>query len=248
MLALKDERGDYYGNQGCNNPGSTIRQPVWLLVEPLMELRIRNATYDDSPFLAWLILSAGRAHVKRGIWEVILDLPEDDCLAFLGHLVVTDPPHLFHHSCYLIAEIETTPVAGLGGYDPRVAGYQALEQALPEVFRKTGMSFSEEMRGGGPPRITRCIPPPLEGAWVVDSVATLPGFRRRGIAGRLLESILKIGQDRDFKQAQINIYIGNIPAQRAYEKQGFRIVDEWRDPFFEKEIGSPGIACLVCDL
>jgi ribosomal protein S18 acetylase RimI-like enzyme len=104
------------------------------------------------------------------------------------------------------------------------------------------------MEPGSPPRITACIPPALEGAWVIDSVATLPDFRRRGIASRLLDSILTVGRRKGFRQAQISIYIGNVPAQRAYEKHGFRLLDEWRDPYFENEIGSPGIARLVCNL
>jgi ribosomal protein S18 acetylase RimI-like enzyme len=217
-------------------------------METKMELRIRQAGRDDAAFLAWLILTAGRAHVNRGIWEVILNLTEDECLGFLKLLAVTDTPHLFHHSCYLIAETEGMPVSGLGGYDPNVLGYDALQQALPEVFRNTGNAPPEGMEPGSPPRITACIPPALEGAWVIDSVATLPDFRRRGIASRLLDSILTVGLSKGFRQAQISIYIGNVPAQRAYEKQGFRLLDEWRDPYFEKEIGSPGIARLVCNL
>ena len=64
-------------------------------------------------FLAWLILTAGRAHVNRGIWEVVLDEPEDRCLAFLELLTVTEIPHLFHYSCYLVAEAAEGPVAGV---------------------------------------------------------------------------------------------------------------------------------------
>ena len=42
--------------------------------------------------------------------------------------------------------------------------------------------------------------------------------------------------------------MANIPAQRACEKHGFTLLDEWPDPYFEKEIGSPGMAGLICDL
>lgn len=213
-----------------------------------MDLRIRNATHDDAPFLARLILTAGRAHVKRGIWEVILNLSERDCLTFLALLAVTDTPHLFHHSCFLVAQVEGRAVSGLGGYDPNVLGYDALQQALPEVFKEFGKISLGEMGPENPPRITGSIPPPLDGTWVIDSVATLPDYRRRGIASRLLDRILEMGRSKGFRQAQINIYIGNVPAQRAYEKHGFRLFDEWRDPYFEREIGSPGMARLVCDL
>jgi ribosomal protein S18 acetylase RimI-like enzyme len=184
-----------------------------------MELRIRKAGPEDAEFLAWLMLTAGRAHVKRGIWEVILNLPEDECLGFLKLLAETNTPHLFHYSCYLIAETEGKAVAGLGGYDPNTLGYPALQQALPEVLRKAGNAPPEEMKSGRVPKITTCIPPALEGAWIVDSVATLTDFRRRGIAEMLLDNVMAMGRKKGFRFAQISIYIGNIPAQRAYKKR-----------------------------
>lgn len=214
----------------------------------VIDIKIRSARADDATFLAWLILTAGRAHVKRGIWEVILNEPEDKCLAFLELLSVTQTPHLFHHSCYLVAEVEGRPVAGLGGYDPSVLGYPALQIALPEVFRKMEMYPPEEMRRSGSPRILECIPASVEGSWVIDSLATVREFRRKGIASRLLEAILEKGRQRGFRHTQVNIYIGNKAAQKAYEKQGFKIVDEKRDPYFEREIGSPGMASMLSDL
>jgi ribosomal protein S18 acetylase RimI-like enzyme len=213
-----------------------------------MKTFIRSARPDDAPFLAWLILTAGRAHGRRGIWEVILGGPEDRCLAFLKELAVTEEPHLFQHTCYRLAEVGGNPAAGLGGYDPETLGYPALQRAVPEVLRKSGLQFKGDRDEPGPPRITRCVPPAVEGAWVVDSVATLPAFRRRGLVSRLLEDILDRGRGQGFRRAQINLYIGNEPALRAYEKHGFRPLDEWRDPYFEAEIGSPGMARLVRDL
>ena len=213
-----------------------------------MDLKIRNAVAADAPFLAWLILTAGRAHVRRGIWEVILNPPEHDCLSFLELLTITNTPHLFHYSCYLVAEDESSTVSGLGGHDPDTLGYPKLIEALPEVFEKLGKAPSEEMTTGESPRITACIPPSVQGAWVIDSVATLPAFRRMGIVDKLLDKVLDMGREKGYRQAQITIYMGNIPALRAYEKHGFRLLDEWPDPYFEKEIGSPGMARLVCDL
>lgn len=210
-----------------------------------MDVVIRSARADDAAFLARVILTAGRAHVTRGIWEVVLGEPEHKCLAFLEGLTVTRVPHLFHHSCYLVAEFEGRPVAALGGYDPAVMGYPALQRALPEAFRKAGFLGRGPITDSPPPRILDCVPDTLEGAWVIDSVATVPEFRRRGIVSRLLEEILKKGLEKGFRLAQVNIYIGNRAAQRVYEEQGFKVLDERRDPYFEREIGSPGMARLV---
>lgn len=213
-----------------------------------MDLRIRNATPDDAGFLAWVMLAAGRAHVERGIWEVILDAPENECLRFLELMTVTSAPHLFHYSCYLVAETGGAPVAGIGGYAPKVLGYNALKKVLPEVYGKWGKPPPDAMMRGRAPRITACVPPSFEGAWVIESAATLPAFRRKGILSGLLQDMLDRGREGGFRQAQLSIYIGNTPAQCAYEKHGFKLVDEWRDPYFEKEIGSPGMARMICDL
>ena len=214
----------------------------------MMDIKIRAARADDADFLSWLILTAGRAHVKKGIWEVILGMPEDQCLYFLKLLSVTKIPHLFHHSCYLLADVDGSPVAGLGGYDPATTGNPALWKALPEVFQEVRGSSPDATMNGSQPRILNCIPELAKGAWVVDSVAAVHEFRRKGIVSKLLKEILLTGKQRGFKRAQINIYIGNVAAQRLYEKHDFKILDEIRDPYFEAQIGSPGMSRMLLDL
>lgn len=213
-----------------------------------MNINIRSAQPHDAPFLAWAILTSGRAHVQRGIWEVILSGTEKECLAFLKKLVVTKTPHQFHYSRFLIAEVDGRPVAGLGGYDPKSMGYPALRKAINEVVHQVGQSEPDPEAMKRSQKVLVCVPEDVEGAWVVDSVATVPEFRRQGITGELLEKMLEKGRREGFHRAQINIYLGNIPAQRLYEKHGFQIMDEKRHPDFEKEIGCPGMARLLREL
>jgi len=211
-----------------------------------MNFKIRPAQPDDAEFLSWLILTAGHAHVKRGIWDVILGGTEEECMRFLEILAVTNIPHYFHYSCYLLAEMDGIPVAGLGGYDPSITGNAALWKALPEVFQK--LKMNSPIAGGNPPRILKCIPESLEDTWVIDSVASIPEYRRMGIVSKLLEEVLDKGRSKGFERAQINIYIGNSAAQKLYEKHGFNITDEIRDPYFESEIEAPGMACMIKSL
>ncbi len=204
-----------------------------------MNTEIRPARPEDAEFLAWVILTAGRAHVTRGIWEVILGATEQDSLEFLKLLAVTARRHLFHYSCYLIAEADGRPAAGLGGYDPKIYGYEALYLAMPEIFKKLGHSGPDPETNKRAERVLCCIPEDTEGAWIIDSVATLPQYRRKGLVDRLLAAILEKGRQEGFRRTQISIYIGNLPAQRAYEKHGFKIV---------AEIGSPGMALMLRNL
>jgi ribosomal protein S18 acetylase RimI-like enzyme len=213
-----------------------------------MNIKIRPARSRDASFLAWVILISGRAHVQRGIWEVILGGREQDCLTFLQFLTITQTPHLFHRSCFLVAEVGGRPAAALGGYDPKSLGYPTLRKAIKEVTYKIGFSGPDPEAMKRSQGVLSCIPEDVEGAWVVESVATVPELRRQGITSKLLEKMLERGRSQGFRRAQINIYVGNIPAQRLYEKHGFRIMDEKRHPDFEKEIGSPEMARLLRDL
>jgi RimJ/RimL family protein N-acetyltransferase len=56
--------------------------------------------------------------------------------------------------------------------------------------------------------------------------------------------MFEAGRERGAKTADIGVLIGNDPAQRAYEKCGFAVVDERRDAEFEAVYGSPGARML----
>jgi len=212
-----------------------------------MNLGIRKCTAEDAAFLARSILIAGRAHVSKGIWEIVLGSPEEECLRFLEQVSVTKIPHLFHYTCFFIAEKDANiPVAGLGGYDPKKMGYQALQLALPEVYKTLDLP-QQAFRGANEraAEILACLPKEVENAWVIDSVATLPEYRGRGAAERLLRTVLDEGRRLGHPMAQVNMYIGNQPALRLYQKLGFAIIEETRDTYFEESLGSPGMLSLV---
>jgi len=212
-------------------------------------LHIRDAGPQDASFLAKSILIAGRAHVTRGIWEVILGGSEEETLRFLQVLSIAQIPHLFHYSYYLIAEENASgPVGSLGGYDPNIAGYHALQKAIPEVVRKLNLPAQVSNISKEAKKILACLPKGIEGAWIIDSVATLPEHRRKGVSETLLHTILEKGKRQGYSKAQVNVYIGNEPALKLYRKFGFEIVEEIFDEYFEKSIGSPGMLSLVKDL
>ena len=209
---------------------------------------IRRATREDAGFLAEAIIMAGRAHVKRGIWEVVLGGTEGECLGFLKLLAVTRIPHLFHYSRYMIAEVDGSPAGIAGGYDPETQGQDAMRQALPEVLEGLGRGPGGMQVSESTMNILSCIPEDIEGAWVIDSLAVLPEYRRLGLARRLLEAIVGEGRSGGYKMAQVSMYIGNTPAQKLYEGMGFTVVSEGRCPEFEAEIGSPGMLSLVLEI
>ena len=76
-------------------------------------------------------------------------------------------------------------------------------------------------------------------------MATHPEFRRRGLVHELLTAAMDVGRDRGHVESQIMVLIGNTPAQCAYERAGYRVVDEKRHPEFARAMGCPGIARLT---
>ena len=214
-----------------------------------MEPKIRPAELNDVPFIAWVELQAARSHLPRGFWDIWLQRLEPECLAFLEHLAQTRIRSWYHYSAFIIAELDGRAVAAMCGYaDTKSTGVSTFTAVL-EASRTAGWSDAEfhAMTERTKPVLT-CISDPAPDAWIIENVATLPEFRRRGLVDRLLKEELEIGRGKGHRIGQISVMIGNTPAQRAYEKAGFKVVDEKRHPDFEKSVGEPGMKRLLRDI
>jgi ribosomal protein S18 acetylase RimI-like enzyme len=77
--------------------------------------------------------------------------------------------------------------------------------------------------------------------WAIENVATRVEKQGRGLASALIDRALEIGRGRGLKESQISMFIGNVAARRAYERAGFRVVDERRSAEFERGCGVPGL-------
>ncbi len=82
------------------------------------------------------------------------------------------------------------------------------------------------------------------GSWIIENVATRPECRRQGLIDGLFAEMLGCGRKRGATTAEIAVFIGNDAAQRAYEKAGFAVVAEGRNPEFEAVYKSPGARLL----
>lgn len=194
-----------------------------------------------------MTLAAFRSHLERGFWDFLLDdLDEPGRLRWLETLVTSDQKHWAHLSTFLVAEVGGTPAAALCGYFEAELGGPALGMAIAQTNAKHARS--NELAAAGFERagsIMKVVPEHEPGAWIVENVATLPAFRRRGLVDRLIAEILQAGRQRRAPRAEIGVFIGNDPAQRAYEKNGFTVSDERRDAEFEAVYRTPGIRTLT---
>ncbi len=208
-------------------------------------VRIVEATPAHAPFIAWVTLTAFRSHLERGFWDVMLDGDEANKLRYLEALATTEQLHWAHHSTFIVAEVDGRPASALCGYIDEELGGPTLRMAIMEANEKTGRTEEEAVAGFERAKsIMQVIPEHAPGAWIVENVATLPEFRRRGLVDRLMEEILERGRRRGATVADISVFIGNDPAQRAYEKCGFAVIAERHDPEFESVYRTPGIRTL----
>jgi len=210
-----------------------------------MKVQIRPAGKEDIEFIAWVLLTAHRGHLKRGIWDLMLGGEEQQCLGYLQEFTSTSQLHWAHFSTFLIAEVDQQPAAALSGYFVPQLGEETFVKGLFEVNRKVGRS--KEVHKASFQRygsIVHVVPEHADGTWVVENVATRPEFRRKGLVDKLLAEILDKGRSLGARITDISVLIGNDPAQRAYEKNGFLVTGEKRHPDFEKAYGTPGIRAL----
>jgi len=224
-----------------------LAEPLRSCIIARMSPKIRAATVDDAPFIAWVQQEAARSHLPYGFWDLAFIGPDEWRLPLIERLVRAQAQSFCHWTRFLIAEVGGEPAAALSGYDkPSVTAATLLFEAMQEAFAAIG--WTELQAGAMNERILpflTCIPEAEEEDWVIEWVATKPAHRGKGLVKQLLQEILKLGAERGHARSQIAVLIGNSAAQRAYESAGFRVVDEKTSPQFEATFGIPGIRRML---
>jgi ribosomal protein S18 acetylase RimI-like enzyme len=207
--------------------------------------RIVEATLEHAPFIAWVALTAFRSHLERGFWDFMIEGDEANKLRYLEALATTEQRHWSHYSAFLVAEVDGTPASALCGYFEEELGGPTLRMAGMEANEKVGRSEEDAAAGFERAKsIMSVVPEHVAGTWIIENVATLPEFRRRGLVDRLMAEVMDRGRARGASVSDISVFIGNDGAQRAYEKSGFKVVAEKLDQEFESVYKTPGVRTL----
>jgi RimJ/RimL family protein N-acetyltransferase len=214
-----------------------------------MPTESRPATADDAPFLAWVMQEAARSHLPHGIWDLALPGPDEPRLEFLAALAVSERIHFGHFSRFRVIEVGGTPAAGLAAYENSEHGMAQLGLALVETTQELGWAQEKlEAVIARTGSFSATGYPNDDGLWIIEWVATKPEFRGRSLMNRLLNEILDAGREQGFERAQIGHLLGNTPARSAYERIGFRWIEDHCHPDFERDYGEPGLARMQRDL
>ena len=201
---------------------------------------IRPARPEDAGFIAWTILTAQRGHRPRGWFDITLNWPEPQCLAFVRRIATAQRQSWWHVSQFIIAELEGEPAAALCAL-PAAGTRAAARSAIEEVAAERGLDVSELSaiwRRGA--YAANCWVQGGDGDWLLEHVAALPSHRGRGLVQALIDRALAAGKAAGFKRASISFLIGNEAAERCYAKAGFGFAEEKRDPAFEALTGAAG--------
>jgi ribosomal protein S18 acetylase RimI-like enzyme len=211
-----------------------------------MDIEIREARPEDREFLAWVMLTAARSHVKLCFWDLAFPGPEQPRLETIADFVTAEPTNFANYDGFLVAEREGQPVAALSAYDSASKSLENFTTAMAGVLAARGWSADHmALLGARIASGVACMPDSPEGTWVIEWVAAKPEARGKGVARRLLTEILERGRAAGYSDVQISVLMGNTPAQTAYERVGFAAVEDLTDPGFEATFGSPGITRMT---
>lgn len=211
-----------------------------------MSHSIRPATLDDVPMLAQVVLLASRSHCATGVFDLAVPSSDTDRLSAIRAILTTEQVSWCHYTNFLVACVDGEPAAALAGYAAYDQSHLALEKTLVVGMREAGLDDDAISQSFG--RTTVFVKVGSEdeaGAWVIEFVACLEAYRRRGLIRALLDAMLERGRERGHDLTQLTILIGNHSAQRAYEQAGFEITYEKTHPEFEAAIGCPGLARML---
>jgi ribosomal protein S18 acetylase RimI-like enzyme len=90
----------------------------------------------------------------------------------------------------------------------------------------------------------RVSPHPPERAWYVDALAVAPGWRRRGVARRLLDEAERRATAAGLDGVALDTGLENRPARALYEAAGFTLeeIREAPDAHHARAVGGIGFA------
>jgi ribosomal protein S18 acetylase RimI-like enzyme len=195
------------------------------------------------------MLSASRAHLRRGVWDLIIGSDEQGCLDYLRRLAVAEPRSLCHCEAFLVVDVDGELGAGLCGFEFRTGGWAAVAAGMTKVQHDLGWTESDvaaSHKRVAP--VWACLLPDIEADWGIENIATKPLHRHRGLASMLLDEIVREGQERGCKLAQITTFVGHGDAERLYQKAGFRVADEKRCSEMASVLNTPGFVRFTREL
>jgi ribosomal protein S18 acetylase RimI-like enzyme len=206
---------------------------------------LRSASPADLELLVWAVAEAGRSHLVRGLWDLLIPGAPIMQAEIIHDLIMGPRTNAAYLGHFWVADLDGSPSAAISAFDSSEVSEEENGAALVDALVSAG--WSEEALEA---LIARCRPmmtlgyPTPEGVWILDNAATRRRARGRGLMRALVERALEHGAARGLRTAQLAVRIGNLRARRVYERAGFRVVSTHQSPEFKAAFGCPGLWCM----
>lgn len=202
-----------------------------------MGITIKQATAQDAPFLAQMILQSSRAGKKEGFFDLLFGSSNlDIVLPALEKLTQTEAKNRCHYKNFLIASMDGKFVGSLCSYEPRIATHDAFVAALAEI----GLEASEEVLN----IMNECDFKLNTRVIMFDFTEEVDGFIDVGILKALMQKSLLTARLKGYTIAQTIIEIGSLETQLFYKKLGFKTVAQKECELYREKFGRSGFMLL----
>jgi len=205
-----------------------------------MSIKIKQATLDDAPFLAQMMLQSSRAGKKDGLFDLIFETNDDKTiLEALEKLTNTQAKSHCHYKNFLIASVDGKSVGSLCSYEPRISTQDAFVLALSEI----GYSDVNDAL-----EVVYCCDFELNKRTLMfDFMEELEGFIDVGVLKALMQKSLLTARLKGYTIAQTMIEIGSLENELFYKKLGFHVVTQKECELYKEKFGRTGLMLLATE-
>ncbi len=195
-----------------------------------MAITVKQATAEDAPFLAKMILKSSRAAKKDGVFDLLFQTKEESkILDAIAALTQTESKSHCHYKNFLIAQIDGQDVATLCSYEPRISNQETFVKALDEIGCCENVNEILEP-------FYSCSFDILKNTLMFDFMEELDDFVDVGALKALMQKSLLTARLKGYRRAQTIIEIGSLENEMFYKKLGFQHVEtqecsEYREIF-----------------
>ena len=200
-------------------------------------LRVRRATRDDIPFLAWCNIAATSPEPGFCYWDSLLEDTKTSTLEFIQAVFAADALAWGKVEEFFVIEEAGQLLAGASAFTMNRDDYRPFRlERLSNVAKMLGWNHEtlEQFRFGyenvwSDPQDSSLAP---QAPWIIECVAVIPEARGRGLVRRLFNALFDEGRKLGHSHVGISVTTGNEAAQRAYESIGFRLYLQYGADYF----------------
>ncbi len=202
-----------------------------------MSITISQASLEDVPFLAQMMLQNSRAGKKVGLFDLLFASSDNaTVLSMLEKLTQTESKSRCHYKNFLVAKVNGQAVGTLCSYEPRIATQESFIKALEEI----GCENSEELLE----ILYLCDFKLNNRTLMFDFMEELAGFIDVGVLKELMKKSLLTARLKGYTIAQTIIEIGSLESELFYKKLGFKEIAQKECELYREKFGRTGLMLL----